>query len=75
MEKALIFEGPQEVNAYVMIVMANALDFYVKTGYRINRAYTPKNMLATAERLTGLKFNKKEYARAAAELRNLAGVH
>lgn len=75
MDKATIFEGREEVNAYVMLVMANALDFYVKTGYRINRAYTPKGMLAFASRLTGLQFNKKEYARAAAELRNIVGVH
>ena len=65
----------KNVTAHQMLAVAAGLDFYVKFKSPINRAYTPKNMLTTASKLTGLKFNRNELSRAAAELRNIVGVH
>ncbi len=61
------FVGP-EVNAYQCIVVAKALRFYAKTRMQVNRAYTPKNMMLTAEKLTGQKFKARDYLGAAAAL-------
>jgi hypothetical protein len=33
----------------------------IKKGFRLNRAYTPKNCRAMAERLTGRKFKARDY--------------
>jgi hypothetical protein len=39
---------------------------------KVNRAYTPSNMLATASHLTGQKFKRGEYIKAAEALDALA---
>lgn len=54
------------------VVLAKALDLYARTGLQANRAYTPKAMLATAERITGHKFHGRRYAEAADTLRTWA---
>ncbi len=59
---------------YVFQAMAirRAMEFYAKTGMRVNTAYTPKNMLATAAKITGkdygTKWNAKTAATAVADL-------
>lgn len=56
------------------IAIASALEFYAKTKMKVNSAYTPTNMLATANKLTGKNFKKGQYIEAATELRKLAEI-
>jgi hypothetical protein len=63
------FSGPKAVNVYVCAALALALEMYAKHGIKVNRAYTPKNMIAAAERETGLKFKPRDYLGAAKALR------
>lgn len=56
-------------NTYQRLAIASALEVYAKHKMRVNRAYTPTNMLKTASRLTGKTFKRGEYLKAAAALR------
>lgn len=60
------------VNVFVALTVARALDLYRKTGMKANRAYTPKNMMATATKVTGKKFKARDYEGAALALREWA---
>ena len=53
---------------YQRLAIASALRLYAKHGIRANRSYTPKAMMATAERLTGQKFRPRDYLGAAEAL-------
>lgn len=66
------FNGPDAVNVYAMTVLASGLRMYAKTGMRPNRAYTPKAMMAAAERHTGRKFKARDYEGAAQALKEAA---
>jgi hypothetical protein len=55
--------------AYQALAIAKALELYAATGIKVNRAYTPKNMLAMAAKLTGQKYKARDYLQAAAALR------
>lgn len=57
---------------YQCLVIAKALELYARTGIKINRAYTPANMIRTASNLTGQQFRPRDYLGAAAALRALA---
>lgn len=46
------------------LIIKHAISFYAKTGMKVNTAYTPKNMLAAATRITGQKFKPRGYAAA-----------
>jgi hypothetical protein len=52
----------------VRVVQAMAIrkgiEFYARTGMRINRAYTPKNMLLTAANITGESYGTRWTATA-----------
>lgn len=52
------------IKAYNAIVLRSALKLYMKTGIKANRDYTPKNMMKTAERLTGKTFKPRAYQAA-----------
>lgn len=65
------FSGPKAVNVYVCTALALALEMYAKHKIMMNRAYTPKNMIAAAERETGLKFKPRDYLDAAKALREV----
>lgn len=54
------------------LVIAKALELYAQTGIKVNRAYTPKNMLAMANKLTGKPFKPRQYLEAATALREYA---
>lgn len=54
---------------YQMTVISKALEVYATHKLRVNRAYTPKAMMATASRLTGRTFKPRDYAGAAKALR------
>lgn len=53
---------------YQRLVLAAALRLYAKTGIKANRSYTPKAMMAMAERLTGQRFAPRDYLGAAEAL-------
>ena len=57
------------------LTIAKALEFYAKHGVRVNRAYTPKAMMATAETLTQRRFKPRDYLGAAAALRESANAN
>lgn len=62
------FTGPGAVDVFVMAALATGLRLYAKTGIKPNRAWTPKAMMAAAERHTGQKFRSRDYEGAAAAL-------
>jgi len=66
------FNGPDAVNVYAMTVLASGLRMYATTKMIPNRAYTPKAMMAAAERHLGRKFKARDYEGAAAALREAA---
>lgn len=57
---------------YQCLAIASALRFYKTTGKQVNSAYTPKNMMSTASRLTGKKFKARDYESASDALTALA---
>lgn len=54
------------------IVVAQALEFYAKTGLTLNTAYTPGNMIKKANEITGHVYRRGQYITAAAALREWA---
>lgn len=65
---ARVFDGPEAVSVFAMAAIASALRIYAKTGMKMNRAYTPKAMLAAAARYTGKTFKRGQYLAAAEAL-------
>lgn len=61
---ATSFVGASAVNVFAAIALKHGLKLYAATGMRPNRMYTPKNMMAAAERTTGKKFKARDYAGA-----------
>jgi hypothetical protein len=55
------FTGTAGVSTYQAIVLKSALKLYARTGMKVNRAYTPTNMLKLAGQITGQKFKRGEY--------------
>jgi len=53
-------------------ILASALEMYHKHKIKVNRAYTPSNMLQTATNITGEKFKRGQYLEAAKALRTYA---
>lgn len=62
--QATSFTG-EGINVFAMAVIATGLRLYASTGIRPNRAYTPKAMMAAAERYTGMRFKARDYIAAA----------
>lgn len=62
------FVGKDAVNVYAATALASALRLYAKSGMKVNRAYTPKAMIAKANEITGKKFKARDYEGAAAAL-------
>lgn len=57
------------MGGFQAIVIASALELYAATGMKANSAYTPRNMMAAATRITGQKFKPRDYLGAAEALR------
>lgn len=53
-----------EPSVYQAIAIKTGLSFYRKYGKRINRMYTPANMMRTAAHITGRTFKARDYATA-----------
>lgn len=62
------FVGPAAVNVFRSAVIASALRLYAKTGMKANRAYTPTAMLKAAAEITGQKYKRGEYMKAAEDI-------
>lgn len=54
------------------IAIAKALEFYDRTGIKLNTAYTPANMLNAVAQITGRKFRRNQLTEAAEHLRAFA---
>lgn len=55
---------------YQALVLKHALLLYAKTGMKANTAYTPKNMMATAQKILGKKLKARDYTGTAEALDN-----
>ena len=64
----MIFKGDRGVQTYRAVVIKHALQFYMDTGLKVNRAYTPGNMLKAASHITGKMYKQREYAKAISDL-------
>jgi hypothetical protein len=62
------FTGTPAVNTYQAIALKSAIKIYAKTGMKVNRAYTPTAMLATAGKITGAVYKRGQYDAAVAGL-------
>lgn len=59
---AQVFTGEQ-IDMFQAITIRSAIKLYVNTGMKANRAYTPKNMVATVERMLGTTFKGNSRAK------------
>ena len=69
---AIVFAGGDAVQVFRAKTIASALRLYAKTGMKVNRAYTPTNMLAAATQITGTKFKRGQFEEAAKALTDWA---
>lgn len=60
-DQAQVFTGDQIVVVQAMTIRS-AIRLYARTGMQANRAYTPKNMRLTCEKITGKAFKSRDYA-------------
>lgn len=60
--------GNVDPRVYQALAVASALRLYARTGMKANRAYTPTQMMLTAQRITGQVFKPHAYMVAAAAL-------
>jgi len=65
---ATTFAGRDAVEVFRAKTVASALKLYARTRMKVNRAYTPTNMLAVATEITGKKFKRGQYMEAAEAL-------
>lgn len=64
--------GARNMERMRAIVIAHGLEVYAQTGMKVNRAYTPRNMIKAATEITGKKFKARDYLGAAKALREFA---
>lgn len=62
------FTGTAAASTYQAITLKVVIKLYAKTGMRVNRAYTPTAMLATAGKITGTTYKRGQYDQAVAGL-------
>ena len=62
------FVGPDATMLYASMVLKNAIRLYIKTGMKMNRAYTPTAMRAATTRITGKAYKRTELVKAQADL-------
>lgn len=60
------------MDIYRARVIASGLRLYAKTGMKPNAHYTPTNMLRAASAITGEKYKRGEYLKAADDLTRIA---
>jgi hypothetical protein len=64
---AVVIDTPTGIARYQAIVVRQGLKA-CKIGLRVNRAYTPKNLIAMTTKITGQKFAARDYDGAIAAL-------
>ena len=64
----IVASTPAAIDAFRALSIAKALSLYAKTGIKVNRAYTPKAMMAAAAAITGQRFRARDYLGAAEAL-------
>jgi len=64
----ITFSGGEAVSIYQAIVLKSAIGMYARTRMKVNRSYTPTNMLATAGRITGKTYKRGQFQEAIADL-------
>lgn len=69
---ATVCSGKDAAAVFQAVAIARALRTYAATGMKMNRAYTPGNMLAMAEKITGKTFKRGKYVEAADALKEWA---
>lgn len=70
----MVIDTPAGVARYQALVCKQGLKA-CKIGMRLNRAYTPKNLMALASRITGQTFKARDYDGAIAALEAYCGKH
>jgi hypothetical protein len=66
--QAVVFSGPAGVATYQALAIKHALKLYAKTGMKVNRNYTPTNMLRTAGNITGKTYKRGQFQQAIDDL-------
>ena len=77
MDASIILTTPSQIDRFRCSVIHKAMGFYIKTGMKVNRMYTPKAMAQAATEYTGIAYatGRKGLERAYADLGNvLTGV-
>jgi len=67
----IVLDQPTQIDAYRALVVAKGLEFWAKHKMRLNRAYTPSNLMAAASQITGKKYRARDYLVAAADIREM----
>jgi hypothetical protein len=62
------FAGPDAVALFRAMAIRSAIGLYLKTGMKVNRAYTPTNMARAAGQITGKTYSRGKLALAGADL-------
>ena len=60
------FTTPHSIEMYRMTVIRSALKLYIKTGMKVNRMYTPGNMVQAVADKTGKQYKKSKQGYAEA---------
>ena len=55
---------PEGISTYQCLVIAKALKLYAEHGIKVNRSYSPRNMMRTASMLTGRTYPARGYMKA-----------
>lgn len=63
------FVGPDAVAFFRATVLASGLELYTKHGIRPSRMWTPTTMLKAASEITGKRYRRGEYQKAADDVR------
>ena len=66
--------NPADIRRFQATVILRAVRLYIKTGLRANRAYTPKNMAATASQLTGKTLSSRKLPEVQKALEDYLGT-
>jgi hypothetical protein len=69
-EQAIVLTG-REIDWFRSKAIAIGLETWAKHKIKVNRAYTPKRMMAAAEKITGRKFKAGDYLGAARAIRSM----
>jgi hypothetical protein len=57
-DHTITFAGPDAVALYRALAIRSAIGLYLKTGMKVNRAYTPNNMARAAGEICGKTYKR-----------------